>query len=106
MGKKSSNKKQRAAKSQAKQTQSTPRTQSAGLELASLTGAGVASQASTAQKPLPFGEQTQYIREDIVRICLLLLVVAVLLIAAVILNDKAHVLFNLGKRVASFMQLQ
>ena len=106
MGKKSSQKKQQR---RAPQPVSSPAQAPArkAMELASLTQEGVVARQEAPQKPASFGEQSaEFIRADIRRITLLLILVAVLLGAAAIWNAKSPVLSNAGKRIASFMRLQ
>lgn len=57
-------------------------------------------------KPLNFGEQTQYIRSDIVRICLLLVIVAIALVVLVLVNDKTTYIKQLGQHLSGFLRLQ
>jgi len=109
MGKKSSSKKQRSSQS-TKQRQDKAVQPRQGMELASLSQSGVVTPTGSpevARKTAPvFGEQTEFIRSDIMRIGILLLGVVILLVATVIWNHASSALFNLGGHISSFMGLQ
>lgn len=57
-------------------------------------------------KTLNFGEQTEYVRSDILRISLLLIIIALILGSLVIANKKSDWLQHSGKQLSSFMKLQ
>jgi hypothetical protein len=68
---------------------------------------GVAvKQQSTSVKPLQFGEQIAYVRGDIIRILMLLAIVALLLVTAILVNNKSSLLQRAGHKTALFMRLQ
>jgi hypothetical protein len=58
-----------------------------------------------AQKATLFTNM-DYIREDIVRIMLLLAVMAIILVILALLNAKTPLLINAGQHFSSFMRLQ
>ena len=63
------------------------------------------SQAVKPNRPLNFGEQTEYVRPDIIRIVILLAVMASLLICAAIVNKETSLLRTAGSHLANFMGL-
>jgi hypothetical protein len=104
MGKKSSQKKQRP-KQQHKPTQAAVRQ---GMVIPSLSG-GVAPMPTakpTQERALNFGEQTEYVRSDILRIVLLLVGAAIVLAVLALANAKTPYLEEAGRQVASFLRLQ
>lgn len=78
------------------------------LSIASLSGHPEDAKETSADnaKLLNFGEQTDFIRRDILRISLLLLIVAIVLSGLVITNKKTDLLQRSGKELASFLRLQ
>ena len=109
MGQKSRHKKDRNHRQQPARQESAPRVRTETV-IPSLSGAPVSGAASAAQavkpnRPLNFGEQTEYVRPDIIRIVILLAVMASLLICAAIVNKETTLLRTAGSHLATFMGL-
>jgi len=109
MGKKSRQKQQTKSPNKSQPKVSQPKA-SQGLVIPSLAGEAAAMpQASasmnTPAKPGQLMEQGDLIKGDIIRICLLLGIVAIVLIILVLVNDKTALLHNAGKHLATFLRL-
>lgn len=64
------------------------------------------SQTMTAARPAGLEIGEQYIRRDIIRILVFLGVIAIILIALVITNDRTTVISSAGKHLSHFLRLQ
>jgi len=114
MGKKSANKKkQHGQRPQQKavnnQMPSQPMAMRKEMNLQSLDGEYVAQPVvtpATPTKPLALSEQSAYVRGDIFRITVLLVIVILLMIVGVIVNNSTSVLHTAGQHLSHFLRLQ
>ena len=104
MGKKSRNKKSK--QNHNKPQQSAPRVV-AGIEPASLSGVATEPvvQPQVNRNATVLDIQTQYIRSDITRILLLLVIIMLMLGGLFLTNHKTTYLKRAGQRVTTFLQL-
>ena len=76
------------------------------LNLASLSGEPIEKKPVVANKTLQFGELTDHIRTDIIRISMLLVFVIILLIVLVEVNNRTTLLLTAGQHLSNFLRLQ
>ena len=115
MGKKSKQKQHRKANKPAQQTKTTPVSLNTNQGFTLKVDMPTNSQLGTVLPPTSSTKPSsqvapvvseEYIRQDIRRIILTLSVLVIILIAAVVLNDKTTYLLRAGKHLASFLKLQ
>lgn len=106
MGQKSKAKKQKNKSQAAKAAQVAHKQPAAVAAIKEVMPASLSGEAKATLKKSTLDMQTNYIRSDILRIVILLVVVGVILGALAVLNNQTSYLQDTGHHITKFLRLQ